>query len=412
MVHNHRCQLELYSRRSAHVCFDFFPFHGCSSPIYIMRAVTLLTIAVMIAAAAAKKPLPDEIAAYSFDQFVADFRRGYQPGTEEYEHRRGVFEAKKKEAVEHNACPRRGRNYKKAINQFSDMTEEEFRVRLGGRIRANWKVREQIRKSALVKTVGATGKAVPESVDWRGHVPSIFTGVKDQGQCGSCWAHAATENLESHWALRTGQLFTLSQQQAVACAPNPNDCGGTGGCMGSIADLAYQYWATAGVAEEWTYPYTAYWGTSGTCASKIYPTIVNVTGFTSVNSNDQQAVMEALAFTGPLAINVDASQWSSYGGGIYDGCSYAKNISIDHVVQLVGYGYDYGLHQSYWIVRNSWTPAWGENGYIRLIRHQTPECGWDVDPQDGTACKGSPDQLWVCGQCGILFDTLYPNVEA
>lgn len=243
-------------------------------------------------------------------------------------------------------------------------------------------------------------------------MPSIFSSIKDQGNCGSCWAHASTENLESMWALKTGQLYTLSQQEITACAPNPNDCGGFGGCMGSTAELAYAYVSTAGIAQEWTYPYTAYNGTTGTCRAKadITPTNVQVNGYTAIASNDQDAVMDALARVGPLAINVDASTWGSYGLGIYDGCHY--NISIDHVVQLVGYGHDDGLNADYWIVRNSWSPAWGENGYIRLMRHATPTCGWDVDPQDGTACKGSPAQLWACGQCGVLFDALYPNVVA
>lgn len=376
-----------------------------------MRAVTLLAFATLIAAASAKSLGADQIAAYTFEAFVADHGRAYAKGTEEYERRREIFESKKKAVLSHNACPKRSRNYKKTVNQFSDYTDEEFRVRNGGKIRESWELRERLRKSPNVKQFQATGSPVPESVDWRMRMPSIFTGIKDQGDCGSCWAHAATENLESHWALRTGELFTLSQQQVTACAPNPNQCGGTGGCLGSIAELAYAYLAEAGVAQEWTYPYTAYFGTTGTCASTIHKTIVNVTGYTAVTPNNQQAVMEAIAFTGPLAVNVDASQWSDYGGGIYDGCNYANNITIDHVVQLVGYGYDDGLKQSYWVIRNSWSPAWGEKGYIRLIRHDKPECGWDVDPSQGTGCKGGAAQLWACGQCGVLFDTVFPNVE-
>jgi cathepsin L len=378
-----------------------------------MRAVTLVTLAaIMAAAVTAKKPVElHEVERYSFDEYVKDYKKTYKQGTEEYVKRRAVFEDKKKRVLLHNADPVASRNYKKGINHLSDKSDEEFQRRLGGRPRAMTATRESLKRSKYYKEHLKSGLPIPDSVDWRLRLPSIFTGIKDQGDCGSCWAHASTENLESHWALRTGQLFTLSQQEITACTPNPDQCGGTGGCLGSIAELAYKYVADAGIAQEWTYPYTAYTGTTGTCISNFTQTDVTVTGYTAVTPNDQDAVMDAIAFNGPLAINVDASEWSDYAGGIYDGCNYAKNISIDHVVQLVGYGYDAGLGKSYWIVRNSWSPAWGELGYIRLIRNAVPECGWDVDPQDGTACKGSPPQLHVCGQCGILFDTVYPTVE-
>eukprot|EP00672_Neobodo_designis_P027516 CAMPEP_0174850198 /NCGR_PEP_ID=MMETSP1114-20130205/19092_1 /TAXON_ID=312471 /ORGANISM="Neobodo designis, Strain CCAP 1951/1" /LENGTH=374 /DNA_ID=CAMNT_0016084635 /DNA_START=48 /DNA_END=1172 /DNA_ORIENTATION=- len=374
-----------------------------------MRAVKVLALAVLIAAVAAKPPTGAELAGYTFDQFVADFGRGYAKGSAEYNDRRKIFEDKKAEAIAHNA---QGHSWTKGINEFADYTDDEFKARLGGKIHEQWGLRSELKSSQLHSTFKATGAAVPETVDWRNYAPSVLTGVKDQGQCGSCWAHASVENLETHWAIRTGQLFTLSQQQITACAPNPNQCGGVGGCGGSIAELAYDYIAKAGIAEEWTYPYTAYEGVTGTCKSSIKQTVVNVTGYTSVTSNDQAAVMEALATRGPLAINVAAMPWQSYTGGIFTGCDYSKNITIDHVVQLVGYGHDWSVNMDYWIVRNSWSPAWGENGYIRVARHKTPECGWDVNPQDGTACKGSPDQLWVCGVCGLLFDTVFPNVHA
>jgi len=373
-----------------------------------MRAVKVLAVAMLIAAAAAMPPKGAELAGYTFDQFAVDFGRTYKAGTDEYADRKKLFEAKKAEAVAHNADGKH--SWTKGINQFSDMTEDEFKGVLGGKMHEQWALRAD--SMAKASTFKASGAAVPETVDWRLRAPSVLTGVKDQGQCGSCWAHASTENIETHWAIRTGQLFTLSQQQVTACAPNPNQCGGVGGCGGSIAQLAYDYVAQAGIAEEWSYPYTAYEGTTGTCKSTIKQTVVNVTGYTNVASNDQAAVMEALATQGPLAINVAAMPWQAYTGGIFTGCDYSKNITIDHVVQLVGYGHDWSVNMDYWIVRNSWSPAWGENGYIRVARHATPECGWDVNPQDGTACKGSPAQLWSCGVCGLLFDTSFPNVHA
>ena len=96
------------------------------------------------------------------------------------------------------------------------------------------------------------------------------------------------------------------------------------------------------------------------------------------------------------------SDWGAYNGGIYDGCKYTCNIALNHAVQLVGYGSD--SDSDYWIVRNSWGPGWGEDGYIRLRRDAEAQCGTDSTPMDGS---GS-DEQHVCGQCGVLFDTSFP----
>jgi cathepsin L len=201
----------------------------------------------------------------------------------------------------------------------------------------------------------------------------------------------------------------LSQQQISSCTPNPQQCGGTGGCNGAIAELAFDYVKTTGIAQEWTDPYTSYWGVTPACGTPAYQ-VVNISGYTAVAHNDANAVAEALAHVGPLAISVDASSWNDYETGIFSGCSYAKNISMDHAVQAVGYGHDYESGMDYWIVRNSWNAGWGEAGFIRLFRNVTSTaCGWNVDPANGDGCKGQTAPEWACGMCGIAYDTLYPN---
>jgi cathepsin L len=108
-----------------------------------------------------------------------------------------------------------------------------------------------------------------------------------------------------------------------------------------------------------------------------------------------------------VAISVDASAWSPYSSGVFDGCNQAQP-DIDHAVVLVGYGSENG--QDYWLVRNSWSPTWGEQGYIKLARHDNEEqvCGTDTTPQDGTACAGDDEPVKVCGTCGVLFDSAFP----
>ena len=138
------------------------------------------------------------------------------------------------------------------------------------------------------------------------------------------------------------------------------------------------------------------------------PPAAKLSSYVNVKGNDYKSLMEAIQ-KGPVAISVDASSWSSYAGGIYDGCN-MTSPTIDHAVQLVGYGENH--EGQYWIVRNSWGPTWGENGFIRLARggsHET-KCGIDTEPGQGSGCSGGPDKVKVCGMCGILFDNAYPVI--
>jgi cathepsin L len=322
--------------------------------------------------------------------------------------RKKIFEDKLQEVMEFN---KQGASYKKGINHLSDWTVAE-RQALNGNI-PQGKVE---RKSKPLREHTRSGLSLPHSVDWRNVNPPVLSSVKDQGMCGSCWAHAATESIETHTALATGKLFVLSQQQITSCTPNPNSCGGTGGCAGATAELAFDYVVGAGgITEEWMYSYQSYFGVTPGCAfnaSKTVP-VASITGYVSVPRNDAGAVMDALAHHGPLAISVQANTWGDYEAGVFTGCNYAHNISMDHAVQLVGYGHDGDLGLDYWLVRNSWSPAWGEDGYIRLERHMgTPYCGWNVDwDTNGGGCTGQPNTVWACGTCGILYDTLYPVVD-
>merc|ERR1711923_135510 len=255
-----------------------------------------------------------------------------------------------------------------------------------------------------------SGKQLPESVDWR--EKGAISPVKDQQACGSCWAFAATEMIESYAQIETNEMPILSAQQVTACTPNPLSCGGTGGCMGSIPQLAFTYIQLFGHVQEDDYPYTSGSTTqTGDCMYDFMNTapVVGITGYNTLASNDQDAVMTHLAEVGPLAVAVYASGWSRYSGGVYDGCDFDSNIALNHAVQLVGYGTD-AAEGDYWIVRNSWGSGWGEGGYIRLQRQATAQCGTDSTPMDGTACVGGPgnDEQHVCGQCGVLFDVSYP----
>ncbi|KAH9593336.1 Peptidase C1A [Trypanosoma melophagium] len=120
--------------------------------------------------------------------------------------------------------------------------------------------------------------------------------------------------------------------------------------------------------------------------------VARVKNYVSIPENDQDAHLEALVHQGPIAVGVYASNWDTY-------------------IQIVGYGHDDNLNADYCIVLNSWSPDWGENGYIRLLRTEKAECGWNVDAHDGSACDGDPDTDWACGMCGILYGSAYPVMQ-
>jgi len=211
---------------------------------------------VVFVLAISAKPKWHELKDYSFDKYVQEFGKRYS-SPEEAKMRQRIFEAKLNTIKQHNLDSTK--TWKKGVNQFTDRTTEEFQSVLG------------LRKDLLYLSKGDDVSTkpgpiphhllstLPVSVDWRQQ--GIISAVKDQGECGSCWTFGAAETVESYWAQVTGQLTDLSEQQILDCTPNPNDCGGTGGCGGGTAELAYaQIMQSGGLSSEWTYPYQSYFG--------------------------------------------------------------------------------------------------------------------------------------------------------
>jgi len=336
-----------------------------------------------------------------FTEFKQQFGKQYDTPAEELK-RFNIFKATVQEVEEHN---RQDLSYTKGINFFSDLTQDEFKSTYLGL--KGVPASTSSPSLAPVKDI----KDLPNEVNWveKGAV----TKVKNQGQCGSCWAFALTAQVESYAQIATEELIELSTQQVTSCTPNTLQCGGTGGCKGSVTQLGFNYLQLFGATTEEDWPYVS--GTTSQDEDCTYDLdtitpVVGLTGYNSLTPNDEAAVMQHIAEVGPLSIAVDASVWHTYQSGVFSGCSFDENISINHGVQLVGYGSEFsplGVYD-YWLVRNSWGPNWGEDGYIKLLR--TSQCGVNSTPMDGTACVGGPgtDQQTVCGMCGMLLDTTYP----
>jgi len=336
-----------------------------------------------------------------FLEYKATYGRKYK-SFEEEQTRMEIFKDNLHKIKRHNA--RRNVSWRMKVTEFADMTEEEFKsTMLGGYKRTplsgNHPSGEKVNIADL-----------PESVDWRDK--GVVTDPKNQGSCGSCWAFATVEQIESYAAINNVTVPELSTQEVTTCTPNTMHCGGTGGCKGSIPQLGYNYIQLFGLTTESEYPYwSGVTGMTGNCkydVDKRTP-VATITGYNTIPRNDIMAAMSHLATTGPLAIAADASPWQFYGSGVFDSCSYSSNIGLNHAIQLVGYGTD-PSEGDYWLVRNSWGSRWGEQGYIRLIREPELTCGTDSTPMDGLACEGGPgtDEQHVCGMCGILYDSSYP----
>ena len=353
---------------------------------------------------------PEQLENYTFDDWVAEYKRphllgaAYRTNTE-FAKRKAIFEANLATIKKHNANPKR--SWTMNMNQFGDQTVEEFLSKMTG---YNKGMGIKSRKASN-GVLGApefprvqTGKSYPASVDWRNK--GVTTPIKNQGQCGSCWAFASTATYESHAAIATGQLVVLSPQQLTSCTPNPKHCGGTGGCAGATCELAFDYWAKAGATTNELYPYSS--GSSGQTGNCRYnassmPPAFKSTGYIQLPTNDVDAHLEAIQ-KGPLGISVAANNFMFYSSGIFDQCN---DADVNHAVVMEGYGEENG--KKYWIVRNSWGPSWGERGYIRMIRPDTEACMTDSTPLDGSGCEGGPSEITVCGCVGLLSDSSYPT---
>ena len=336
---------------------------------------------------------------FSFAEYCAEYGKDYSKDSAEAARREAIFRREMAKIRAHNEGEH---SWKMGLSIHTDKTEEEW-LALKGLNRAQRFAAAAAAPPALTAAAGgrANAPALPSSVDWR--TKGVVTPVKDQGGCGSCWAFSATETVESALAMAGGPLLELAPQQLVSCAPNPDDCGGTGGCAGSTQPLAFDYVVSAGGMESSKdYPYTA---RDGTCKTKKKEFVAGITGHVDLPTNNYTALMDAVATVGPIAISVDAS-WGGYEEGVYTG---GCGTTIDHAVQLVGYGEESG--EMYWLVRNSWGTTWGEEGYIKIKRfgEGNEPCGTDTAPQDGFGCKGGPSSIQVCGLCGILSGSSYPT---
>jgi len=272
--------------------------------------------------------------------------------------RREIWESNLAYIQRHNLEADRGlHSFWMGENQFTDMTNQEFRTLMNGYIMPN-KTNHKIFESTV--------SAPPAEVDWRDK--GYVTPVKNQERCGSCWAFSTTGSLEGQTFKKTNKLVSLSEQNLVDCSKKF----GNKGCKGGLMDNGFKYIKeNGGIDTEASYPYT---GKDGVCKFKQSDVGATDTGFVDIKRGSEDALMQAVAEIGPISVAMDAGHESfqHYRTGIYKerACS---SIKLDHGVLAVGYGGE--GNQKYWIVKNSWGTVWGDKGYFKLARDDKNMCG-------------------------------------
>jgi C1A family cysteine protease len=296
-----------------------------------------------------------------FSNFITKYNKNYD--SIEYEHRFNVFNQNLDLINNHNT---QNHSWKMEVNNFADISIDEFNG-----------LYKTYKKTDLIESIPRTNftyslESLPDNFDWT--ALGAVTPVKNQQQCGSCWAFSTTGSTEGAWFLKNHKLLSLSEQQLVDCSkPQGND-----GCSGGLMDQGFKYIEQNVLCLENDYPYTA---ADGTCKTTC-KSVVKISSFVDVPENNEVALQNAVHLT-PVSVAVEADQWQFYSSGVL---TTTCGTNLDHGVLLVGWGVD-SNNVPFWKVKNSWGTEWGDEGYILLQR--------------GVSSSG---------QCGIAMQPSYPVV--
>jgi len=317
-----------------------------------------------------------------FLKFMNEFNRKYERSSDEYRRRLQTF-VENLDRIKNLNIKANGNGATFGVTQFADLTPEEFRSQY-----LTFKRRDRGDETSGRRNLVQVSDdfVAPEWWDWRQE--KYVTSPYDQGNCGSCWAHAAIEALESQMAIKGYGLQSLSVQQLVDCDMID------GGCDGGDTVQAWEYMQgpIGGIANSSAYGYTSgYTGKENGICKAYYPASPKIKGYRWANREcwgqcnwsqyAENNVIKAVASDGPPAICINAEAWQYYTGGIMtdDQCGAHSYSATNHCAQIVGYTSDY------WMVRNSWSYRWGHSGYIWLKRGENT--------------------------CGVLNEVNYPTIE-
>ncbi|CAL4155915.1 unnamed protein product [Meganyctiphanes norvegica] len=306
-----------------------------------------------------------------WEAWKEEYGRNYLDDNEE-SYRQSIFESNLAFINAHNADYDNNLvTFTVGMNQFGDMTTEEIQSYMLGFKQDDSSATE----NRPVFTADKHEK-LPTEIDWRTKANGSVTAVKDQKQCGSCWAFSATGSLEGQHFLKTNKTVSLSEQNLVDCSKEDL------GCFGGLMDNAFKYIKmNNGIDTEASYPYTA---KNGKCTFKPDNVGATVTGLVDIMKGSEKALEKAVATVGPISVAIDAHlpTFHFYKKGVYHDTK-CSSVHLDHGVLAVGYGvdnstsstWDNGKGKKYWLVKNSWNTSWGDEGYIKMARNAGNACG-------------------------------------
>lgn len=318
-----------------------------------MRNAKMMMTLVVVGAAAVsagllKQSMQVDPIDTMFNLYLARHSKSYST-KEEYMMRRAIFERQVQFVQEHNS--RNDESYAVGLNKFSDLTNEEFASFLGD----NGQPEEYTEQGPVLAQ-----PPVVAPIDWR--TKNVVGPVKDQGKCGSCWSFSTAGPIEEHYAIKYGSQVVLAEQQLVDCSwPYGNN-----GCNGGLFANGYAYVKQFGMMLNSSYPYVH---NDTTCQYDESQVVVRISGtISAIRSADG---LKAALMNGPASISLHASadSFRQYKSGVYE--DYACPTEVNHAVQTVGWGTDAASGKDYFIVRNSWGPSWGDQGYIKIAAVNT-----------------------------------------
>lgn len=333
--------------------------------------VALLVVGAALAASAARLlPTAEPSMAERHERWMAAHGKVYKDAAEKAA-RLEIFKSNMDHIERFNA---RKEKYWLGPNQFTDLTNQEFRILHTGGYRPLERVSPATRFRHENVTVDAAA-----ALDWRKR--GAVTSIKDQGQCGACWAFSAVAAIESINQIKSGKLVSLSEQELIDCDVDGEDQGCEGGLMDTAFDFIVQ---NRGINSEANYPFV---GDDGSCNSKkASVSAVKISGYEDVPRNNEAALLKAVTAQ-PVSVAIDGGDpnFQMYAGGIFTG---PCDTELDHAVTAIGYGTD-ADGTKYWLVKNSWGTGWGNNGYIKMAR--------DISSSEGL--------------CGLAKQPSYPTIN-
>ncbi|XP_068325383.1 senescence-specific cysteine protease SAG12-like [Pyrus communis] len=316
--------------------------------------ITILVTLGTLASEATSRTLYQASIAEKHEQWMKKHGRVYQDSAEK-ERRFQIFKNNVEFVEKFNS--EGNMTYSLYINRFSDMTYEEFLRDYTGYKQPT----ESTSSTAASFTYENLSLAdVPQSIDWREN--GAVTPVKFQGRCGCCWAFSAVAAVEGITQIKTGKLISLSEQQLVDCDTDNNGC--QGGWMGNA--FAYIQ-RNGGIASEENYPYQSLDGSAGTCdMNEANEAAAQITSYAEVRPNSETDLLKAVSMQ-PVSVAINASPaFQHYSGGVFTGDD--CGTELNHAVTIIGYGTaEDGT--PYWLIKNSWSDTWGENGYMKILRN-------------------------------------------